>query len=67
MAARKVTHGGRRPGAGRKPLEGVGTQVVAVRLTPADIARVERYLDTHGLANFSHAVRAMIRVASSTD
>ena len=59
--------GGKRPGAGRPKIDPLGTQVVAVRLTPAHIARVERWMDTHGLANFSAAVRAMIDVATATD
>jgi hypothetical protein len=63
--ARPRPHGGRREGAGRKPLEGVGTQVVAVRLTPKNVDQVERYMDAHGLPNFSAAVRAMIELASA--
>jgi hypothetical protein len=58
--------GGRREGAGRPRLGVFGTKVVAVRLTPAHIARVERWQDEHDLPNFSAAVRSMIDVASRT-
>ena len=58
--------GGKRRGAGRPRIDPLGTQVIAIRLTPKHIARVERYMDAHGLANFSRAVRAMIDVASVT-
>lgn len=63
---KRSRQGGRRPGSGRKRLDGIGTQVVAVRLTPAHVARVERWLEEHELENFSAAVRSMIDVATRT-
>ena len=53
-------HGGRRAGAGRKRLEGVGTQVVSVTLTPQHVAKVERWQDEHDVETFSEAVRQII-------
>jgi hypothetical protein len=64
---KRASWGGRREGAGRKRLDGVGTQVVAVRLTPAHIERAERWQESHELENFSAAVRSMIDVASATE
>jgi hypothetical protein len=60
-------HGGKREGAGRPKIDPLGTQVVAVRLTPKHVGKVERYQDAHSLPNFSAAIRAMIDVASVTD
>lgn len=53
-------HGGRREGAGRKPLGGLGTQVVSVTLTPAHVAKVERWQEAHDLESFSEALRQII-------
>ena len=64
MPARK--HGGHRLGAGRKPLEGTGTHVVAVTLLSRQITKVERWQEAHDLESFSAAVRAMIDVASAS-
>lgn len=39
---RNLVRGGKRPGAGRKALHGAPLRVVTVRLTPAQIAFLER-------------------------
>ncbi len=54
-----VTHGGARPGAGRKP---AGKLRKTVKLSPAAVRRFQDYARRKKLANFSAALEA----ASST-
>lgn len=56
-------HGGRRPGAGRPPIAGVGVSVMTVRFTAAQIAKIEAWAERHGLDNFSEALREMVEAA----
>lgn len=57
---KKPKHGGRRPGAGRKPLpEGPGTPVT-VWLPATHVARVVAWQDGHDCESFSEALRQMI-------
>jgi hypothetical protein len=61
---KKLEHGGRRKGSGRKPLEGGGSKIVPVSLTPAHIEKVERWrTNEQPEKNFSAAVREMIDAA----
>lgn len=63
MAKRKK-HGGRRPGAGRKPLpEGPGTPVT-VWLPAEHVAKVVAWQDRHECESFSEALRQIIAAAS---
>lgn len=50
-----VTHGGARPGAGRKPL---GKQPKTVKLSPGAIRRFEAYARRKKLPHFSAALEA---------
>jgi hypothetical protein len=50
-----VTHGGARPGAGRKPL---GKLRKTVKLSPAAIRRFQAYARRKKLPNFSAALEA---------
>jgi hypothetical protein len=53
---RKPSHGGRRPGAGRKPIDAEGRgRPVTIFLTPTDEARLRRLAPT-----FSEAVRRLL-------
>lgn len=62
---RKGKHGGRRAGAGRKPLpEGAGTPVT-VWLPAAYIQRVVTWQDEHDCESFSEALRQLLDRASS--
>jgi hypothetical protein len=55
-AARKVnTHGGARPGAGRKP---AGKLRKTVKISPAAVRRFQPYARRHKLPNFSAALEA---------
>lgn len=63
MAKRKK-HGGRRPGAGRKPLPEGATTKVAVTLPAEHIAKVVAWQDAKDCESFSHALREMIDTAS---
>ena len=54
------THGGRRAGAGRKPTDGVGVQILSITLTPKHIKKVEKWEDDHGTESFSEAMRQII-------
>lgn len=51
-----ATHGGRRPGAGRKPL---GKLRKTVKLSPEAVRRLEKYARREGLENFSEAIEAV--------
>ena len=53
-----VTHGGRREGAGRPPLEGRVTRCYA--LTEQHVDLLEQYRQRHGLESASAALRHMI-------
>jgi len=66
-AKKKGQHGGRREGAGRKPLPEGHTSAVTVRLTATHIEKAERWQDAHGSENFSAAVREMIDAADAAD
>lgn len=59
-AKRKRKHGGRRPGAGRKPLPEGHTTPVTVHLPAQHIAKVERWEEDHDAASFSDALRQII-------
>jgi len=50
-----VTHGGARPGAGRKP---VGKLRKTVKLSPAAVRRFQAYAQRKKLPNFSAALEA---------
>jgi len=50
-----VTHGGARPGAGRKP---TGKLRKTVKLSPATIRRFQAYARINKLPNFSAAIEA---------
>ena len=50
-----VTHGGARPGAGRKP---VGKLRKTVKLSPAAVRRFQAYAHRKNLPNFSAALEA---------
>ena len=50
-----VTHGGARPGAGRKP---TGKLRKTVKLSPATIRRFQAYARRNKLPNFSAAIEA---------
>lgn len=63
MAKRKK-HGGRRPGAGRKPLPEGPTTPVTAHLPAAHIAKVVAWQDEHDCESFSDALRQMIDLAS---
>lgn len=54
-----VTHGGARPGAGRKPL---GRRAKTVKLSPAAIRRFEAYARREKLPHFSAALEAASRL-----
>jgi hypothetical protein len=55
-AARAVhTHGGARPGAGRKP---AGKLRKTVKISPAAVRRFQSYARRHKLPNFSAALEA---------
>lgn len=64
MAKKKRKHGGRRAGAGRKPLPEGHTTIVSVTLTAKHIAKVERWQEEEDCSTFSQAVRQMIDGAS---
>ena len=55
-----LTHGGARPGAGRKPL---GKQAKTVKLSPAAIRRFEAYARRRKLPHFSAALEAASHLA----
>ena len=61
---KKASHGGRRPGAGRKPLPEGHTSVVSVTLPAEHIAKVVRWQDARDCESFSDALRQMIDTAS---
>ena len=61
---RKPKHGGRREGAGRKPLPEGHTSVVSVTLTTPHIEKVERWQTQYACDTFSEAVRQIIDTAS---
>lgn len=63
MAKRKK-HGGRRRGAGRKPLPEGHTTPVTVHLPAPYIAKVVAWQDRHECESFSEALRQMIDAAS---
>lgn len=63
MAKRKKKHGGRRPGAGRKPLPEGPTTKVAVTLPAEHIAKVVAWQDAHDCESFSDALRQIIDAA----
>jgi len=64
--ARKKQHGGRRPGSGRKPLEGIGAVKLNVSLLPSQVEKVEQWRDGLGRQNFSAALREIIDAAPSS-
>lgn len=64
MAKRKKKHGGRRPGAGRKPLPEGATTPVTVHLPALHIAKVVQWQDARDCESFSDALRQMIDTAS---
>jgi len=53
-------HGGRRAGAGRKPMPKGPRQIVTVSLTDAAIAKVTRWQEKTGCDSFSQALRQII-------
>lgn len=55
-------HGGRREGAGRKPLPEGPTTVVSVTLPAEHIAKVVRWQDEHDCDSFSDALRQIIDI-----
>ena len=55
VARASVTHGGARPGAGRKP---TGKLRKTVKLSPATIRRFQAYARRNRLPNFSAAIEA---------
>ena len=57
-------HGGRRAGAGRKPLPEGHTTVVSATLSAKHIEKVERWQEAHGCDTFSEALRQMIDAAT---
>ena len=60
-------HGGARPGAGRPPIGGIGTQKVQAYLTGDEIAKVEAWVERHDLESFSAALREMVNAADRLD
>lgn len=60
MAKRKKKHGGRRPGAGRKPLPEGHTTPVTVHLPAQHIAKVVSWQDARDCESFSDALRQII-------
>jgi len=56
----KSEHGGRRDGAGRPRLEGIGITRVDVKLLERHINKVERWQEANGCDSFSEALRQMI-------
>ena len=62
------THGGRRPGAGRKPLpSGVKRQSLTVTITPDHREWLEDFKDRHGFKSLSDAVERLIDDATDQD
>jgi hypothetical protein len=57
---RPPSHGGSREGAGRKRLDGLGGEMVAVRLTSRQIARIQAWQEENGLETFSDALRSIL-------
>lgn len=55
----KSTHGGKRPGSGRKPRD---TQQVTLRLSPETIARLRAQAETLGLTMSEVAERKLKRL-----
>jgi hypothetical protein len=61
LARAVVTHGGARPGAGRKP---TGKLQKTVKLSPAAIGRFKAYARREHLPNFSAALEAASHLVS---
>ena len=59
VARARVTHGGARQGAGRKP---TGKLQKTVKLSPQAIRRFQAYADRENLPSFSAALEAASRV-----
>jgi hypothetical protein len=59
--------GGRREGAGGKPLAGIGASKVAITVLASHIEKVEAWMERHDVPNFSAAVRDMVDLADRVD
>jgi hypothetical protein len=63
MATKHGSWGGRRKGSGRKLTDGQGTVPFGITLTPAQVAKIERWQEQKGCDSFSEAIREMIDAA----
>ena len=64
MEEQLIKHGGRREGAGRKPLpDGRVTRCYTVTLRHVEL--LERYRQTHGLNSASEAIRHIIEAGAT--
>lgn len=62
------THGGRRPGAGRRPLsKSVRRHSLTVTITPDHREWLELFKDRHGFKSLSEAVERLIDDATDAD
>jgi len=58
--AHNTTHGGKRTGAGRKPLPGGGSKVISFTLDNASRVLIARWMAEHDSKSASEALRQII-------